>query len=384
MSDPASWTGVAGIAAAVRRRWDDGSLLRAWAGGEPFPTIEVPLRRPTAADLGEHFDAARAWADGVYRGGRDGRAYDVVRGAIGGRAAGRTELPARAIVSTFVQAWHLLGAAADADAYAALVAAASDDLPAREWALAHPSRAIAVAADWRTMLAAYRWLDANRGSGSYLRQVSAPGVDTKFIERHRGVLAAMLGVPGSAAGFAASLGLAGKPLSVRLRCDPVVLGLPEGLTEATLRRDELATLHVRPRIVLIIENEITYLSVAVPEGGLVIWGRGYDVDTVAGLPWLHGADVHYWGDLDTHGFAMLNRLRSSLPSVRSVLMDRETLLQHEDRWGHESAPTSVALDRLDEDESRLYADIVSDRYAPALRLEQERIDWAWVRERLPT
>ncbi|MEO6714282.1 MAG: Wadjet anti-phage system protein JetD domain-containing protein [Mycobacteriales bacterium] len=31
----------------------------------------------------------------------------------------------------------------------------------------------------------------------------------------------------------------------------------------------------------------------------------------------------------------------------------------------------------------LYADLVSDRWGVALRLEQERIDWAWVAARLP-
>lgn len=41
--------------------------------------------------------------------------------------------------------------------------------------------------------------------------------------------------------------------------------------------------------------------------------------------------VHYWGDLDTHGSAILDRLRAWLPQTRSFLMDRETLLDHRER-----------------------------------------------------
>lgn len=133
---------------------------------------------------------------------------------------------------------------------------------------------------------------------------------------------------------------------------------------------------------LIVENEISYLSVPVPEGGVVVWGKGFEVDRVGSLPWLGAAEVHYWGDLDTHGFAILDRLRAWLPQTRSVLMDRATLLRHRERWGQEPRPTVARLRHLSPDEAALYEDLVSDRFAERLRLEQERIDWAWVEQRL--
>jgi hypothetical protein len=101
------------------------------------------------------------------------------------------------------------------------------------------------------------------------------------------------------------------------------------------------------------------------------------------LPWLRAAPVHYWGDLDTHGFAILDRLRAWLPQTASFLMDRETLLAHRDRWVPEPTPTAATLTRLDTAEAALYDDLVSDRLAESLRLEQERIGWAWARDRLP-
>ncbi|QAY59514.1 hypothetical protein ET475_05610 [Microbacterium protaetiae] len=382
MTDPARWTGVDGIRDAARRRWNDGSLPRAYAGGDVFPTIEVPLRHPSAADLGEHFDAARTWVDAVVRGSRDGLAYDVQRGRIGGRVSGATEVPVRAIVSTYAQAWRLLGVADDAEAFRRLVAEASEVRAAQEWALAHPRAAIPLSASWQPLLAAYRWLDGHRGSGRYLRQVDAPGVDTKFIEQHRAPLADMLGVSGSAAGFVRGLGLAAKPAMVRLRFDPAVFGFPAELSEASFRVDELGALTARLHSALIVENEITYLSVPVPAGGVVLWGKGYDADQPASLAWLADVPVLYWGDLDTHGFGILNRVRAWLPQAESILMDRETLLAHRERWVQEDAGTNAVLPRLDAAEHALYEDLVTDRFGAGVRLEQERIDWEWALQRL--
>lgn len=111
-------------------------------------------------------------------------------------------------------------------------------------------------------------------------------------------------------------------------------------------------------------------------------GKGYDADEPASLQWLTGIEVDYWGDLDTHGFGILHRVRAWLPQARSVLMDRETLLAHEDRWGEEPSPTAARLEKLDAAEAGLYADLVTDRYGNRVRLEQERIDWDWALPRL--
>ena len=86
---------------------------------------------------------------------------------------------------------------------------------------------------------------------------------------------------------------------------------------------------------ILVENEVTFLSLPVPVEGVVIWGKGFDIDKAGSLPWLQDAEVHYWGDIDTHGFAILNQLRAWLPHAHSFLMDRETLLAHRGRWGTE-------------------------------------------------
>lgn len=377
----APWSTPDDVALKVRRRWADGTLLRSLAEGEPFPVVEVPLRGPKATEIGDCLDAVRDWVARLDAGRRADARYALEWVNIGGRHFGRNQVPARAVVSGYEQAWALLGVTRDVHRFERILGLTSDVAPLRSWVLAHPHQAVQLGDEWERLLAAYTWLDAHRGSGRYLREISAPAVDTKFTERHRSVLAGMLGVSGTTAGFLTGLGLRAKPELVRLRVCPS-LGLPKPLSELAVRSDELAELTLEPRSALVVENEITYLSVDVPAGGVVIWGKGFEVDRVGRLPWLAGGEILYWGDLDTHGFAILDRLRAWLPQTRSVLMDRETLLAHRERWVVEERPARSALTRLSADEADLYGDLVSDTLGVKVRLEQERIDWAWAQARL--
>lgn len=376
------WTTSEDVAAKVRKRWNDGSLLRSYAVGAPFPEIDVPVRAPRSSEIGDLLDDVRAWIAALEAGSRDGRRYCLEWTSVGGRHFGRNRVPARVRVATYEQAWALLGVASDVRRFAAILELVAPINPVADWVVNHPIQAVELDGQWPALLAAYTWLDAHRGSQRYLREISAPGVDTKLAERQRATLAGLLGVSATASGFLDGLGLRGKPEMVRLRVS-ADLGLPIPLTELTVRVEELAALDLRPTRAIVIENEISYLSVDVPPGGAVIWGKGFEVDRVGRLPWLADVAVSYWGDLDTHGFAILDRLRAWLPQTRSVLMDRETLVRHRDRWGSEDRPAKSLLTRLTPDELTLYDDLVTDRLGERVRLEQERIDWSWATAHLP-
>lgn len=386
---PGSWTRYADIETRVRKRFASGTLLVAHARREPFEPISLTLKRPSVAGLAEHLSEVRKWAAELERGSAGGTKYRIERTSVGGRDLGRTELPARVILDSYQQVWRLLGvdgAAGTVARFAEVLRLAARTPAATAWAYRYPIRAAELVDEWPAMLEAYDWLAWSRGSGKFLREIDAPGVDTKLIERHLGIFAKMLEVPGSPAGFTTGLGLAQKPSFVRVRFDPAVFGMPPGITEAEFRADELSRLPAQVASALIIENEVSYLSVPVPEHGVVLWGKGFDVTSPAAQSWLRPVaargDARYWGDIDTHGFAILNRVRSHLPGVRSILMDRETLLAHEARWGSETKPSNARLPGLIDAEASLYEDLVTDRFAHALRLEQERIDWAWVMRRI--
>lgn len=371
-----SWTSAADIRARARRRWDDGTLLRALAAGDPCPVVDVALRGPKPSEIGDDLAAVRSWIDGLRAGSRSGARYVLDYVAVGGRHFGRNEVPSRARVETYEQAFALIGVADEVEKYRQALDAAASEPDVRAWVAAHPLRALTVADAWPHMVSAYRWLSDSTGTDRYLREITAPGVDTKFVERHRAILAEVLGVQSSVSAFLTGLGLRAKPDVLRLRPHPSMQFAP-GLTDLAVRREELAALDLRVDRALVVENEITFLSVPVPPGGLVLWGRGFDVGLVGSMPWLANAAIDYWGDLDTHGFAILSQLRAWLPQAHSLLMDRATLTAHRDRWVTEPTPTSATLTRLTTGEASLYDDLVSDRLGERVRLEQERIDWSW-------
>ncbi|MEP6972371.1 MAG: DUF2220 domain-containing protein, partial [Betaproteobacteria bacterium] len=115
---------------------------------------------------------------------------------------------------------------------------------------------------------------------------------------------------------------------------------------------------------------------------IVIFGAGYGWDALARSRWLLDCSLVYWGDIDTHGFAILNQLRGQFDAVTSILMDRATLLAHEAHWGSEDKPSRADLPRLNADERALYDDLRDNRIRNGLRLEQERISYGWVQRQL--
>lgn len=373
----AEWSTPASVAARLRTRWRSGALLRAHAEREAFAVVDLPLRGPSSRELGDDLEAARRWAAALER-AAPGR-YELVRRPVGGRVVGRSELPARAVVSSFGQAWRLLGVEDEVARFDGLLATASGDAALRSWVLARPHAALTVDEhEWPGLVAALGWL--RTAAGRHLREISAPGVDTKVVERHRSLLAAVLEVPSGAEAFAEALGLATSPARLRMRAG-VTLGLP--VADLTAPVTELAGLRLRLSSAVVVENETSFLTAPVPDDGVVIFGEGFRASRAGRLPWLTDVPVHYWGDLDTHGFAILDKLRAWLPRTTSFLMDRDTLLAHRERWVREPAPTTARLTRLSDSEAALYADLVTDRYADRVRLEQERVDWAWVLDRWP-
>jgi hypothetical protein len=154
--------------------------------------------------------------------------------------------------------------------------------------------------------------------------------------------------------------------------------LPAGFTDVELRTDELSSHPFDVERVFLVENEVTCLAFPPVPRSLLIFGGGYAVSRAAGLQWLREVPVYYWGDIDTHGFRILDLLRSRFPDARSLLMDRATLLAHEAHWDREPSPVNADLQHLTADEAALYRDLVEDVFGPAVRLEQERVRYACI------
>lgn len=177
--------------------------------------------------------------------------------------------------------------------------------------------------------------------------------------------------------FEERYGFLPRPVQVRFRILDPDLKI-DNFTDLTVRADEFAALSLSVRYVFIIENDITALAYPPVKDAMVIFGRGYNFDHLIQASWLNEKELWYWGDIDTHGFAILNQFRTSFPSVRSFLMDKETLMNHQSHWGAEKTPTTADLLKLSREENLLYEELRYNKIRKGLRLEQEFIDFSCV------
>jgi hypothetical protein len=157
---------------------------------------------------------------------------------------------------------------------------------------------------------------------------------------------------------------------------------PSVLPDITLNAASFAALALPVERVFVTENETNFLAFPAVAGSIVVFGAGYGWEALARAEWLHRCQLHYWGDIDTHGFAILDQLRGYFPHAASCLMDRETLLAHRSHWGEEREPARHDLSRLTTEEAAVYDDLRLDRHQPKLRLEQERVGYGWLCDRL--
>lgn len=240
------------------------------------------------------------------------------------------------------------------------------------------------AEDFQRLVSVVDFLYQRGGVGLRPRQLPISGVHSKWLSSHRGVVTAWLGAlhgRGTPRGFTEVTGIVPEPDRLRMRIlDPALAKVVGGLSDLEAPFEQIARLPLEPRTVLVVENLESGLACEPLPGLVVLMGKGYAVDRLADIPWLTRVPVLYWGDIDTHGFAILNRVRGLLPCVESVLMDRDTLLRHQDLWvtelqQHGGGP----LDRLEEPERSLYEALLAGEFGPRLRLEQERLPWdhAW-------
>jgi hypothetical protein len=233
---------------------------------------------------------------------------------------------------------------------------------------------------WQQLLAVCAYFVQHPRPDCYIRQLDIVGVDTKFIENHKGLLSELLNnilpetvynaeVTGlSNNGFERRYGLRYDPPTCRFRILDKRLAL-HGLTDLTLTVSEFKALDLAVKTVFITENKINGLAFPDFPDAIVIFGLGYSVDLLAEISCLQSAQLYYWGDLDSHGFAMLSRLRCYFPQLNSLLMDEQTLNAFQDLWGVEPKSSAAIPENLTTDEQQLFQRLKTQ----SIRLEQERI-----------
>ena len=263
------------------------------------------------------------------------------------------------------------------------------DLPElEEWLRDNPKKILKYLNDWESLISVLLYFRDEEYSAVTLRNLPIQ-VPTKYIETRQAILRELLDrimpeerIRWDEPDIALRYGLK-KDDDFRFR-----LILPEALSREIPFRDlavrpaELAEWNPPVTYVLVIENKHSFLDIDMPGNWLKIWGMGKGVIRLENCRWLEKNEFYYWGDLDPQGFEILGLLRTAFPHTRSVCMGMDDYRRYE-KFAHPAGTFYVREDLpLTPEEKECYRYLLE--HADSSRIEQERIDAAWVRGKLPT
>ncbi|WP_454855151.1 Wadjet anti-phage system protein JetD domain-containing protein [Promicromonospora soli] len=240
-------------------------------------------------------------------------------------------------------------------------------------------------ADVGMLARAVEWLADHPDIGGWTaRQLPVPGVHSKWLEANASLLR----------------DVSGRAVRDEVRPRLAVVHLtyadPGYLATGGRRHDAWTTGDVHdiayaPRTVLVVENRDSRLWFPPLEDALVVEGGGRAAASLlAGVPWVRrAANIVYWGDIDSDGFAILDHFRRVMAApaddgspgrdVSSILMDAAALRRYEllgvstDQDGRPIPPSSAHLAGLSADERAAYHAVATAGPAQFRRIEQERI-----------
>ncbi|OBX06397.1 hypothetical protein QV08_10455 [Gallibacterium salpingitidis] len=385
------WTTAKEIKQQLENLWNKGFFLRSLVNQQPIFPLKLKLIKPSSDDITRQFYAVRKWVLALHE--LDYISIDWK--VINHRVQGEQRVPDAIYVREIEQVLILLHKHKDYQKFKSVVELTKTMEPVLlEWLEKQPLKALELAEQWQDLLKVIAWKKANLNKKIYLRQIDIPKIHSKFIEKHRAILAELFDrvLPISAINnevsgisqFALRYGFLDKPKMIRFRnldtAKPVFPNI--ALSDVTLDSESFANLNPEISKVIIVENEINFLTLPILKNCWAIFGAGYGWQSLSKAKWLNNCDIYYWGDIDTHGLAILHQLRCYFPQVQSIFMDKTTLLTHNDSWSKEDKPFIGQLDRLTPQEQELYIALQQNEFGDKIRLEQEFIPFSFVERTL--
>ena len=254
-----------------------------------------------------------------------------------------------------------------------------------EWIRRFPDKILYNHKVWGDLLKVCTYFKNNPNPQLYIRELPVQ-VDTKFIERNKGIIKELLdiviaeSVNTGESRFEARFNLRYDEPLVRFRVLDKTLSqaLFSGVDDLSVPISQFQKVEIPVEVVYIVENKMNMLTFPPIHKSIVVWGHGFGVDILKDVPWLKSKKIFYWGDLDAHGFQILSEIRIHFPQVKSFLMDRATFdLFYEDAVGTE---TNVEKELcLTQEEKDMFEYVKENNF----RLEQEKIPFDYVSSRIP-
>jgi hypothetical protein len=374
------------------RMWGSGEFLCAWMRCETLFPMEIRVGMPSGRRLGDDFSIVGEWIAGLKKGSREinGSGYRIDYRSVEHRRLGRQDLPYQICFENESDWLIYIGRDKDFIDFKKIALETRQRQPQLIAFLEQkPLKALEFRQDWSMLLTICEWFRTHPYPDLYLRQLDIEGMDTKFIETRKGILTELLdlvlnrkaivqpGATGGRNGFERRFGLKYDQPIIRLRILDPRLAV-DGLTDLCLPIDDLLSRDFGAKTVYITENKTNGISFPPVEDALIIFGLGYGIEALSEMHWLKEKTVWYWGDIDTHGFAILSQIKRYFPDAGSFLMDMETFISHRHLWVEEDNERRFIreLPNLTEEERDLFSALKENRFGNRLRLEQERIAYS--------
>lgn len=251
----------------------------------------------------------------------------------------------------------------------------------KEWSISNPQKLIEHDT-WVDTLKVCKYFLNNPTPNLYIRQLPIE-IHTKYIEENKPLIKSLLShliptqMDSNGETFEQIFHLKEKEKRIRIRFLDRKLSPLEKFTDLSFLVYELDQLDIGCKYVFVAENEMNFLTLPELPNTIAIWsGGGFQVSYLRNITWLKSKTFFYWGDIDAHGFQILNQFRTYFPNTIAVMMDEETLSQFKHTQGQPA--TRQDLQKLSEDELKLYNHIRQNNS----RLEQEKIDQKYSEERI--
>ncbi|MCK4708327.1 MAG: hypothetical protein KAU21_06905 [Gammaproteobacteria bacterium] len=381
-----NWTTPKDVKNTLLKQWNKGLFLQPHYD-QLFPH-SIKLKSPTSKQLSEQFSDCQQWVKRI----AEQSTFQIQWREINHQKLGKNRLPAAIVFDRLDDILNVINKTREYQQFNRLADELLTALPELyEWIIQYPFKALEHSNDWSALIQATVWIKDNPQPRIFIRQIRLKEIDTKLIENNKTLLTKWWDIVLPAQHinhtctgnkqFEQRYGFKAKPPLVRFRIlDPELY--IQGLSDLTITATEFAKLKLNINTVFVTENDINGLTFPEHPKSIVIFGRGYGFEHLQQNDWLKQTDIFYWGDIDTHGFAILSQFRQYFPQTRSLLMDEETLLTQRKQWVQEHKQTQIDLKFLTPKEQRLYNKLRDNQIQNNLRLEQEFISYSLVTQKL--
>lgn len=367
------------------RFWPD--VLKGRAEGMlPFPW-EIQTGVPSSAQMLEDFQAVREWAQEL-RTLALKHNLKIIECSVPHRRLGTQSLPQQLVFEDRGSYLSFIKKEDDFISFERAFESTRELLPELlPWLKCNLSLFERHLSIWHLVLKVARRYRERPFPNVYLRQLDIPEVDTKFVETHHRLLRKVLKFlldgeknddpsDASLAGFCRQFGFRIDEPLVRFRwLDESITSQTLGLSDLTVPLNAFAAMKCPASRIFITENKINGLCFPAVPDAMVIFGLGFGIEMLSSVEWMKERRIFYWGDIDTHGFAMVARLRQMFPKVVTFLMDAPTFHAGREFWVREPVPESRSfpVENLTAEERALFEELRTNVHGVQLRFEQERI-----------